>query len=299
MNAYTNTTMEPVSAAKSSFEKCSAASDEQLHDFRASSSKVDKIVSYPSSPTSPNDTSDMGILLPEGFQPGNYDVICGRGKGCAKSIGNQRFRVTIAMKKYAYVLAESKVDKSVVLDSVVRLVKEASPNGGFIRQDRTTGRWYRIPDSQARDKVGHCMRDLVQSHERQQRKKNARAMKSQQAKANGAKAPQMTPQVMPQAVNPDSVTSMKIQPIEVHSRASQVILSGALIEEIAPLQRPSSTTIDSIDHHKALPRISENFSESLLEALEGMLDILDNEDIAPLGDISSSIIATKPTPKAP
>jgi hypothetical protein len=88
-------------------------------------------------------------LLPEGFTPGDNDVICGRGKKCYSHIGNERFRQKVSAVLSAYSQAKSKLDKSNVLSSVVDQVRNASRDGGFVKQTED-GRWADVGDFLAR-----------------------------------------------------------------------------------------------------------------------------------------------------
>lgn len=45
---------------------------------------------------------------------------------------------------------------------IVDKVTANSPQGGFIKKDPINGRWYRIKENEARDKVGHAIRKAVQ-----------------------------------------------------------------------------------------------------------------------------------------
>jgi hypothetical protein len=96
-----------------------------------------------------NTLSHSVTLLPEGFTPGDDDVICGRGKKCYSHIGNERFRQKVSAVLNAYSQAKSKLDKSNVLSSVVDQVRHASPDGGFIKQT-DDGRWADVGDFLAR-----------------------------------------------------------------------------------------------------------------------------------------------------
>lgn len=172
-------------------------------------------------PSSSVDTLDApsctakGTLLPPNFEPSNYDVICGRGKACANWIGNRRFRVTIAMNKEQYLAAPTKLDKSVVVDQIAKTIKNTSPNGGFVKKDEETGRWYKITDQAARDKVGHAMRDAVAAPQKKARRKQARRRSSRRRKTSPqsvARAPAPVPLEAP--------SSFDVQPQPIHVSSS-------------------------------------------------------------------------------
>jgi hypothetical protein len=54
------------------------------------------------------------------------------------------------------------LEKGDAIARITQLIRENSTCGGFVRKDEGTGRWYRIRESEARDKVGHAIRKAVQ-----------------------------------------------------------------------------------------------------------------------------------------
>lgn len=82
--------------------------------------------------------------LPEGFEPGPNDVICGRGRNIWNSIGNMNFRRKVESRVNEYSNAATKLDKSAILSSIVAEIREGSPNGGFVRKDTKTGQWFEV-----------------------------------------------------------------------------------------------------------------------------------------------------------
>lgn len=98
--------------------------------------------------------------LEDGFKPSDYDVVCGRGKGSYNRPGNKRFRQMIRQHLPAYQAAKSKVDKSIVLNRIMDQVR--SQNNGSARfvklQDKV---WCEISDEQAREKIGHTLREQM------------------------------------------------------------------------------------------------------------------------------------------
>lgn len=102
--------------------------------------------------------------FPEDFEPSDKDVICARGKRAFSHVGNRRFRLVILMNLEKYHNAKNKVEKSVIVTSIVDLIREGSPvNGGFVKKSAITGRWMSISDKLAREKVGHALRDAFSS----------------------------------------------------------------------------------------------------------------------------------------
>ena len=87
------------------------------------------------------------------YEPGNFDVICARGKSVQQHRGNERFRRIIQMhlEEYATKLISNR-QKSAIITTIVDTIRQYSPDGGFIR--RIDGRWYEVGDHVAREKIG-------------------------------------------------------------------------------------------------------------------------------------------------
>jgi len=96
--------------------------------------------------------NDGLTALPRDFTPGPMDVICARGKQAYNHSGNRRFRISIEMKLEQYKQATSKLEKSLIVSAIVDSVRDASPGGGFVKEEG--GRWYEAGDHIAREKVG-------------------------------------------------------------------------------------------------------------------------------------------------
>lgn len=90
--------------------------------------------------------------LPGFLGPGEYDVICARGKRALGHPGNRRFRAMIEDNLEKYSKANSKLEKSLIVSEIVDAVRESSPYGGFIREEG--GVWYEVGDHIAREKCG-------------------------------------------------------------------------------------------------------------------------------------------------
>jgi hypothetical protein len=84
--------------------------------------------------------------LPEDYQLGEHDVICGRGRKCFQHSGNQRFRKLVADMLPKYSESPSKLDKTFIICDVVNRVRENSPNGGFVKKDPMSGRYFEVGD---------------------------------------------------------------------------------------------------------------------------------------------------------
>lgn len=103
--------------------------------------------------------------LNEDFQPGNFDVICGRGKSIFSHAGNQHFRQCIESNAPRYNQAKTKLDKSLIVIEIVDEIRQKSKIGGFVKAIKAKGQisksWVEIGDSLAREKVGHALRDVI------------------------------------------------------------------------------------------------------------------------------------------
>lgn len=113
--------------------------------------------------------SNHEIPLEQSYQPGMYDIVCGRGKGSYNRPGNKRFRSLVATYIPHYMKARSKVDKSMVLNSIIEKVRSyTNPDTGtpaqFVKYTKSTG-WVLIGDEHAREKVGHAIREAVAAQE--------------------------------------------------------------------------------------------------------------------------------------
>ena len=110
------------------------------------------------------DTDDSSKMLPKSYQPSEYDVVCGRGKGFYNKPGNRRFRSIVSTYIDDYESCKSKIDKSLILGQIVDRVREQD-NGRarFLKYDTKLKCWCVLTNDQAREKVGHAIRECVQS----------------------------------------------------------------------------------------------------------------------------------------
>lgn len=96
--------------------------------------------------------------LPADYNPRDNDICCGRGKRNWNHQGNVYFRNLIQANVDRYIEAPSKTDKTSV---VLSIVDEVRKDGAYFVKQDDAGRWYDIGDAQAREKVGHSLRDQV------------------------------------------------------------------------------------------------------------------------------------------
>jgi hypothetical protein len=125
-------------------------------------------------------TCDEMTPLPAHFKPGSMDVICARGKQAHSHPGNRRFRLSVSMILERYSKAMTKIDKSLIVSSVVDTVRQASPDGGFIKKQG--GCWFEVGDHIAREKVGQSFRDLLHTKYKSSTKAKKHRRQVQQAK---------------------------------------------------------------------------------------------------------------------
>lgn len=101
--------------------------------------------------------------------PGEHDVLLGRGGGTNNHNGNIRFRTLVNEHKMRY-LACSKVDKPKVAREVVRIWRKMSPPGRFLARKDGSKKgpgsirsadnvWYEVGDKKAREKASQCLRE--------------------------------------------------------------------------------------------------------------------------------------------
>jgi hypothetical protein len=74
------------------------------------------------------------------------------------------------MNQERYIRAPTRVKKSAVLDDIFETIRALSANTGFVRQNQATERWYTISEQQAREKVGHAMRDAIREVDKQKKR---------------------------------------------------------------------------------------------------------------------------------
>lgn len=102
-------------------------------------------------------------------EPGPYDIVCGRNNGAYNYIGNRRFRVTIEMNLQRYIESPSREDRTNVIKSIVWMLRE-QVGARFLKKEtfkksgsgrRRQPQYTIMTEKQAREKVGHCLRDLI------------------------------------------------------------------------------------------------------------------------------------------
>jgi hypothetical protein len=111
-----------------------------------------------------------GVL--KGYTPTVMDVCSGRGKKNWKHKGNSEFRKLVHSNVAAYMNAPSKHEKTLVVKAIVDVIRS---NGGRFLKQGSDDDWYDIGDNQAKEKVGHSLRDQVSAITKQKRETTSRS----------------------------------------------------------------------------------------------------------------------------
>lgn len=193
-------TPNPVASAMVSPRRSSSSSSRSSRVYSDTTSSACSIInsataiinsnypSYSSSQVNGNHdaTKENGSEL---ILPGPYDVVCGRNSGAYNYIGNRRFRVTIEMNLQRYIDSPTREDKTNVIKSIVWMLrndvgarflkKETFKTGKHNKQqsigkNKATPRFTVMNDKQAREKVGHALRDLVISARKEHQAKDCK-----------------------------------------------------------------------------------------------------------------------------
>ena len=97
--------------------------------------------------------------LPLDFRPTYLDVLCSRGNAVKSHPGNKRFVQLVSDHQQKYATAGSKLEKSLIVSSIIDMIREASPEGGFVKL--IDGIWWEVGDNLAREKTGQALRDRL------------------------------------------------------------------------------------------------------------------------------------------
>lgn len=92
--------------------------------------------------------------LPEGFDPGRNDVLCGRGADCFNHIGNRRFRQVVEDNLELYASTRNKFEKSIMIHEIMNRMH-------FVRKDHSSGQFVVVSEFIAREKVSQAFRDAM------------------------------------------------------------------------------------------------------------------------------------------
>lgn len=94
---------------------------------------------------------------------------CSNANTVDTSGGNKRFRDAVTSSLQQYMKSETRFEKSLVVHSIIDSIHQVG--GRFLKKDFSTSRWYEMSRQQCKEKVGHAIRDAVNSYEARQKKK--------------------------------------------------------------------------------------------------------------------------------
>lgn len=98
---------------------------------------------------------------------GPYDILCGRSKNAYHNIGNKRFRVIISWNFERYISSTTRTEKTAIVLSIVNTLKN-DIGGRFLKEQ--DNQYVEISQKEAREKVGHALRDMVSAQRRTQKR---------------------------------------------------------------------------------------------------------------------------------
>lgn len=109
--------------------------------------------------------------LPNDYEPTEFDVVCGRGKGSYNRKGNKRFRQIVKRFIPEYTAAKTKFEKSTVLGNIIDVTR-AQNNGQtrFVKLDED-GNYYELSDDATREKTGHTIREAIAAERKNTKRK--------------------------------------------------------------------------------------------------------------------------------
>ena len=106
----------------------------------------------------PNDKQTV-LVLGKHFIPGDYDVICGRGKQTFTHQGNKHLRSIVQMYSKQYSQAATKTIRTNIVTEVIQWFK--ARGSGFVKKDPETGIWTEAGEVLIREKVGQHFRNCL------------------------------------------------------------------------------------------------------------------------------------------
>lgn len=187
----------------------------------------------------------MNALKMTVINPGDNDVLLGRGGNNNKHVGNKKLREVALSYAHEYSKC-TKMGKSDLSKLLVQKVRELDPPGRFLKQDSTTLIWKDVGDVLAREKTSQVLRDAVKSYKKlpPHLRKNATSNSKQQTSSEKNADISTRPDPQIESNRTDAMdTGMNLQaPISSISRNTLMIerqnLRNALTSSFV---RPSET----------------------------------------------------------
>ncbi|CAB9500502.1 Nitrilase family, member 2 [Seminavis robusta] len=206
--------------------------------------------------------------LSPSFQPGPYDVICARGKEAFTHEGNVRFRSLVRRHQDAYAAASTKYKKSQIVTHVGNIVRNASPEGGFVKLIK--GVWYEVGDRTCKEKIGQTFRDGLDSLYNSSTKAKARARIQRRVEEYQASIRSSSP-----ATNQNqSLPSQDIEPADDVRSCVSIVSSGSDEYETRPSMINMTITTKQQEEESLLDTLFRGMNSTLLSQ---------DESAAPVG----------------
>jgi len=196
------------------------------------------------------------------FQPGPYDCICARGKDAFNHEGNRRFRALVKMHQESYASSTCKYQKSKVVSKIVNPVRQASPQGGFVKLVK--GVWYEVGDRAAKEKIGQTFRDLL--HTKYSSSTKAKAQRRIQRRINHQDT--ASPELQSSSNSDDVKSSVSIVSNDSDDQGEDIketTPTFITIQTTKPQQRqePESSLFDTLLSNLELPETTSDDLEPL------------------------------------
>ena len=192
------------------------------------------------------------------------------------AVGNRRFRDLIAASTDKYNDAKSRLEKSMVVHYIVEEVKKI--NGRFLKQDRFSGKWYELDERQAKEKVGHAIRDATSSIDPKKK-----TLKKTRSKSSTTSSPSTkdSPFDTSNKEASDSESSLTV-PV---SSMSQKIQEDEATEDdktksLDPWDDLAPLRVDSLEARNSFTELQRD--DSFLHWLSVVLGATETEDSGPL-----------------
>jgi hypothetical protein len=163
----------------------------------------------------------------------------------------------IAASTDKYNNAKSRLEKSMVVHSIVEEVKKVK--GRFLKQDRYSGRWYELDERQAKEKVGHAIRDATSSIDPNKKKAPLKKIRTDTVNPPLSKSISNDKMVLRTVSSDYTVTSTNPKNAHVHSSTPTKIKTAATFssssnswDDMEPLN------VDSLEAQNSFAALRKN-----------------------------------------
>lgn len=119
---------------------------------------LDEITSNEGSSDSDSSRTTRSIYRQNSETIGINDILMGHRKSSFENIGNRRFRAIIDRNFERYISAITKSAKSRMVYDIVKLIRNSSPPGRFLKFNETSELWEPVSDHVAKERVGQSLR---------------------------------------------------------------------------------------------------------------------------------------------